>query len=378
MKFSILKYISVGFILFTNISCESFLDRSPGDSLSKPTFWQTEDDAIMAATACYNDWWSGSTILYLDCASDNSFNNFYWEGWTNRGNGSISASDTGSSTYGYSTITRCNDLFENIDRCAFTTDGLKDELIAEAKFIRAFRYMIMTQDYGSVPLITESLPTVESARLPRTDREVLIKFILDEFDAAIAVLPVEPRLTGTISKGAVYAIKMRFLLNLRRYQEASDVAKQIIDLNKYSLYQSYTGLFEMANEGNSEVILDIQYISKEHGNGTIGQMYNNGDGGWSSLVPIQSLVDAYETADGLTIDEWSEYNSSKPYKNRDPRLRATVIFPGQIWAGVNGDRVFDTVSTENNPDHPKQATNCSQSGYTYKKYTNPMSQYDNV
>ncbi len=377
MKFSILKYLCLSLILSTTISCESFLDRAPGDSLSKPTFWQTEDDAIMASTACYNGWMSGSTIIYLDCASDNSYNNFPWEGWNNRGNGGMSSSNTGASTFGYSVITKCNDLLANIDKCTFTTDGLKNTLIAEARFIRAFRYMIMAQDYGSVPLVTEPVATIEESRIPKADRDVLVDFILTEFKAAEATLPTEARLTGSITKGAAQAMQMRFLLNLKRYKESSDMAKVIIESNQYSLFNSFPELFEMKNEGNSEVILDVQYIAKVQGLSVIGQMYNNGDGGWSSIVPLQSLVDEFETADGLTIDEWNGYDATQPYKNRDPRLRATVIFPGQIWSGTNGPRVFDPL-TSGTPDHPRTASASSQSGYTYKKYTNPISQYDDI
>ena len=58
-------------------------------------------------------------------------------------------------------------------------------------------------------------------------------------------------------------------------------------------------------------------------------MYNNGDGGWSSIVPTYNLVDTYEMKNGMTIDEQgSGYDATHPFKDRDPRLAMSVIYPG--------------------------------------------------
>ena len=69
-------------------------------------------------------------------------------------------------------IRRCNTVLENIDNVEFTTAGKKEELIAEAKAIRAYRYFIMNWWYGGVPIIG-SYTTSEEAQVPRnTEAEV--------------------------------------------------------------------------------------------------------------------------------------------------------------------------------------------------------------
>ena len=46
-------------------------------------------------------------------------------------------------------------------------------------------------------------------------------------------------------------------------------------------------------------------------------------------APIQQLVDDYEMMDGTKYD--ATVNGAAPYKNRDPRLYATVLFDGAGW-----------------------------------------------
>ena len=108
-------------------------------------------------------------------------------------------------------------------------------------------------------------------------------------------------------------------------------------------------------------------------------MYNNGDGGWSSIVPTQNLVDMYEMDNGLTIDEVGDYyDPEHPFANRDPRLAMTIVFPGQDWNG----RVYNTLDSEvdgsTNADYPSSADNASKTALTWYKYLGPFSQYSNI
>ena len=123
---------------------QDFLDTAPKDALSPATTWKTETDAESFVVGCYNGLLDPSSILYLDCGSDIGYNNFSWEGWRPWGDGSLSSGNTGASFYDFAIIRRCNTVLENIDNVEFTTAGKKEELIAEAKAIRAYRYFIMT------------------------------------------------------------------------------------------------------------------------------------------------------------------------------------------------------------------------------------------
>ncbi len=124
-------------------------------------------------------------------------------------------------------------------------------------------------------------------------------------------------------------------------------AKSVIDMNQYSLFPDYRGLFMLENEGNSEVIFDVQYAVPEF---TVP---------WDIIIELQinvaptlDLVNSYHMKDGKSIQESSLYDPDQPYENRDPRLHQTVVIPGYMYRGgiVPDDKYFST-------------------GYGFKKYT---------
>lgn len=359
-------------------SCSDFLDTVPHDALSPATTWKTEDDAFKFLVGCYDGWIDGGTLLYQDCASDIGYNNFKWENWKPLGNGSLTAADPGASFYGFSIIRRCNTFMDNIDNIEFADSKKKDNMIGQVRAIRAYQYFELNWWYGGVPLI-ESYETAEEARVPRKTEEEVKQYVYDEIDAAIPLLNDAPAARGYIAKGTALAIKMRSALYYGDYQRAKEAAKAIMDLNQYELDPSYTNLFSVAGLDSKEIIASVQYIENLKTLYTIGQMYNNGDGGWSSIVPTQNLIDMYEMNDGLLKEESDDYDPVHPFANRDPRMAMTVMFPGQD----EEDGVFNTLNRTTrdgkaNPNYPTAADNASKTALTWYKYLYPISQYADI
>ena len=111
------KYSLYAVLLLFITSCSSdFLDRNPLDQPSNETFWNTEKDALAAATGCYEGWFSMDEVVYFDCASDNAYNPFPWEGWQVQATGYATANDYGQNYMKYDKIVRCNNFLANIDR----------------------------------------------------------------------------------------------------------------------------------------------------------------------------------------------------------------------------------------------------------------------
>ncbi len=372
------------------MSCSGFLDRAPSDALSPSTFWKTEADANMAATGCYSDWYTGSTILYLDCTSDIGYNNFPWEGYTKIGNGSFSASDSGAGFYDYTTIRRCNEFLSRIDGIPFKNEADKKDLISQVRFIRSFRYFLMVWNYGGVQIV-ENYTTSEESQVARNSEKEVKDYIQGELVDLVApgVLNETPKERGRIARGAALALKMRIHLYYGEYQDAIDAANEIETLG-YSLEPEYANLFRVTGQGSKEIILASQYILETSFLSTVGQMYPNVDGGWSSMVPTQALVDMYETSAGLTIAEATtagSYDVEMPYVDRDPRLYKTVLLPGFDWMGTNGKtRVFNTLDKSvtvegesvTNADYLTGASNAPQTGISWRKYTDPATQYNDI
>lgn len=370
-------YLLAGVALLS-ASCSDFLDTAPHDALSPSTTWKTEADAESFVVGCYNGLWDPGSILYLDCGSDLGYNNFSWEGWRPWGDGSLSSSNTGASFYSFTIIRRCNTVLDNIDNVEFKSEEKKKDLIAQAKAIRAYKYFLMNWWYGGVPII-DSYLTAEEAQVPRNTEEEVRKQIAQDLDDALAGINTVPSERGRIAKGGVLAIKMREALYYGEWQKAKEAAQAIIDLKQYELDPDFSNLFKLTGVDSKEIIIADQRIPNTFGLGTIGQMYNNKDAGWSSIVPTQNLVDMYEMTDGKTKEESSLYDAAHPFANRDPRMEMTILFPGQDWRGEVLN-TLDELTPEGgkNINYPTYTDNASKTALTWAKYLDPFEQYPNV
>jgi hypothetical protein len=169
---------------------------------------------------------------------------------------------------------------------------------------------------------------------------------MKDLDSAAMVLPLKYSSSdvGRATKGAALALKARVLLyeaspllnpsgDKNKWKAAADAANAVISMAKdagYGLFPDYRGLFLPQNENNKEVIFDVQFIYPLEGNSfdLIDRQYN-------SNAPLLGLAEAYEMqATGLPItNPLSGYDPNNPYKGRDPRLYATIVYPGDTYMG---------------------------------------------
>jgi hypothetical protein len=348
-------------------SCnKDFLDREPLDQYSESSLWTSASDADAALNGCYKGWESGSWIFYMDCASDNAFNPYPWEGYAMMGNMQLlSSNNTGNNKWNFQTIQKCNWFLANVDKTPMD-ETLKKRMTAEARFLRAYKYVVMSQLYGDVPLITTNISTAEANEIQRTSKAEVVQFAKDELTAAAADLPesYDGNDKGRITSGACWALKARLELYNEQYEDCVASCEKIMD--KYTLFASYSNLFRIQNEHNSEIILDVEYIANDVPLDNLGVMVIESQGGWWSVNPTQSLVDAYEMSNGKTInDPASGYDPDDPYKNRDPRLDATIIHPGSLYEGS----YFDPLD----PASIDYYAAYSYTGYAPKKYVSHLS-----
>ena len=155
---------------------------------------------------------------------------------------------------------------------------------------------------------------------------------------------------------AAYALKSRALLYLASplnnpsgasdlWQKAADAALAFISKNSsssnpYKLFttedndpkQNYYKCFTYTPHLNPEYILsrsewntsNVERLSLPCG-------YTGKQTAVGRTNPTQNFVDAYETINGLPIDEDPKFDENNPYANRDPRLEQTILHQGSIW-----------------------------------------------
>lgn len=316
-----------------------------------------------------------------------------------------------------------NHINENIEIRAQNGQPLIDQYQAEARFLRAYFYFLLMQQYGPVVLMGEDVTPPDAVaadmQIPRSSFDECVDYVVSELDKAAEVLPIQPLRNGQasdaeygrITKGIALAVKSRLLLyaaspqyngnkdvasftntdgkqliaqnyDVNKWKRAADAAKAVIDLGVYSLYKdpsgdpikSLDGIF--FNSWNTEQIFVRK--SNDLREWDVHSMPRQA-GGWNGIAPTQELVDAYFMSDGLLPSESSLYSESgftnvngvsvyNMYMNREPRFYHAVTYNNSIWQGGNMNSpaaISFFVSGPNGRNgHP---TDFSKTGYLNRK-----------
>ncbi|MCB0644611.1 MAG: RagB/SusD family nutrient uptake outer membrane protein, partial [Phaeodactylibacter sp.] len=253
---------------------------------------------------------------------------------------------------GYKYIRECNIFFEEISE-AETSDERKVELSAEVRFIRAYVYANLLWRYGGVPIVEEVYELTDEVKFSRNSYDEVLDYIIAELDKAMPDLAAkyEPGdgNFGRATQHAALALKSRLYLyaaselqnpsgDLAKWQLAADAAKAVIDLNAYTLEDSYGEAFLDVN--NEQIF--VRSFSESNGHLVTFLNTNHTLGGWGGWggrnAPSQNLVDDYEMANGElpfladgTVNPASGYDPQNPYVDRDPRFYETIIFQGDVF-----------------------------------------------
>lgn len=378
-------YSILSLVLFSCVD----LEREPIDAYSSDTFFTSKEAAMSNLAAVYqyskmSGFFEDGDAIYMDDITDNAYCPFSNQLTSFIALGSATPSLTGKyvdlyrSYFDYIGIRNANYFLENIDQVKMD-DSKKQELKAEVRFLRAFNYARKMMCFGGVPLVKTVLNYGEETKIPRSTETEITSFVVSELGAAAEALPLTRPADeyGRITKGAALALKARVELFAKDYVNAAKDAKAVMDLGIYDLYSDYEGLFWEKNQGdaarNREVLLEVCYNPPTWASWLDG-LYTVAEGGWNSVNPTQSLVDAYETKNGKTIANDPTYNAEKPYENRDPRFYASVIYPGLEW----NDRIFNSLQPVGPDEYYNSSKgNRSRTGYCLRKHCAPVSELPN-
>lgn len=384
--------ISMAMMAFLLSSCaKSFLNRQPTNAYSISSLFTDSSDVIAALNGCYNGWnnpfsdsgpsWADAlNVQYMDCVSDNAYSQFPWEGFQAYGSGLATSNNTNDeSLWNFVTIQKCNWFLKNVVKAPID-QSLMLRTEGEARFIRVYTYFVMSQLYGDVPLDTVALTTTQANEVTRTPKAEVTKWMLSELAEIAPNLPVTYPAAdfGRITQGAALALKARIELYNGDWADCVKDCQAVENLGVYSLFPNYGDMFRIQNENNSGVILNIQYKENDQPNGGLGVMPSSSYGGWSSIDPTQSLVDSYDMLNGKPItDPTSGYDPAHPFNNRDPRLAATIVYPGELYPYANNQPNYYDPIDASSPDY-YSGNNNSKTGYLVKKFTSHLSDYDNM
>ena len=88
---------------------------------------------------------------------------------------------------------------ENLPESTFDDDALRERLLGEAYFLRAYYYHQLTRYYGGAPIIDRPYGLGEDYSAPRGTYAELVDFMISDLDQAISLLDGKPTTAGRAS-----------------------------------------------------------------------------------------------------------------------------------------------------------------------------------
>lgn len=350
-----LSGILILLIVLSITSCKKYLDSELKGTRSDTQFYQTAEDAELALTGIYNmlTFAESDNRLWVfgDVASDDAA----------KGGNAGDQADIGdiddfniSADNGnlyvvwaicYEGISRANKLLDNINNIPMDVER-RDQIIGESKFLRAFYYYWLGAIWGNVPVHLTSPTTEEMQKAATPVNQLFENVIEDDLNEAIALLPetFTGADLGRATKYTALGLLTKVYLVEKKWPEAENAARQIVNSGLFFLNPLYRANFEFTTKDNPEIIFGVQHLAGR--NPWLGNRLNQWfapqtNNGYGFNAPTQNFVDAFEvTGEGVV----------------DPRLDYTVGRPGMPWFS-------DTVLFD--PEW-------SPTGYLTKKYNQPL------
>ena len=388
------KYTIFAFtVSFLLSSCSDVLDKYPLDKPSQETFYTNKTEIERGINACYGflqETGDGSYAfpIVLDCMSDNGFprqdNDFKTiaKGEHDDKTGVIKTTWNRA----YQGVGRCNTMLKVLnEKASLLTQEQITQFKGEALFLRAYYYTRLVIYWGDVPLVIEPISTIsEGMSLTRTPKEQVIQQIMSDYSEAVDLLPLAYSMStdlGRATKGTANAYKARSALYFGEWDIAAKSAKSVIDSKIYELYPKYGNLFVVAglwDANNKEILLKREYSAAINQYQSLPQyMQTRNTNGFAAVVPSQNLIDSYHCIDGKNIAESNLFNKNKPFENRDPRLRLSIVVPGDRYGDYQFEGHMDSTTCYNyitetrvtNKDCYAYSPYTSYTGYNARKFS---------
>lgn len=368
-------------LVLSMTACNGFLDREPDKIMTDE---QIFNDPVMIKSVLANyygrvtwgqhvaDW--GSFTIIDDAAKcdggpdqRSTFEDDLWR------------------VYDYTLVRNINQFLKGLRETTALTDAEKAPLEGEARFLRAWYYFNMCRGLGGMPIVGDDIfdytpgMDVTSMQYPRSTEAEMYDYIISECQAIAGMMSTNKQTNSARAnkwtakmleaRAALYAGSIANYNNKMTtpiktdggevgipadkaegyYKIALAAAEDVILNSPYELQDKRPddkGLnFYQAvsvKENNTEVIWarDYKYPGQTHGFTTSNAPKSHAediDNSWLGVV--LNLVEQYEEIDTDTPGEGSKietmengtykfYDSADaPFKNRDPRLWGTVIYP---------------------------------------------------
>lgn len=273
MKRKIIKAaLAIALITGISVSCsDDFTEREIEYSISSDNYFNSEEDYYKALVATYDILQSTYVNVILgEIASDNTFSGgesandvIGWQQVDEMIHTPVNSNIRDVWNWMFVGVNRASYIMEFKDKIDF--EG-KEQIIAEARFLRAYYHFELVKWFGAIPLKGDARFALgDELSIPRSEPEVVYESIENDLLLAIEDLDAVAPQVGRVTKGAAQALLGKVYLYQNKNAEAAAMLDNVINSGMYSLAQGddYSNLFEHEAENGPESVFEVQYTDVE-------------------------------------------------------------------------------------------------------------------
>ncbi len=268
LKIAVLSFLTAA--TFTACS-DKYLELDDKQNLTENTFWTTRQHALQGITATYGalqahdgskwTWFEEvfTTLNYKGDDIDNNKNEPYGKNLAAFVNSADESGPWGLWATCYAGIGRANQVIEKVPSINVMTQDERNQIVGEAKFLRAYNYFLLVNGFENVPLVLTFEKDITKLQAPQATAADVWAQIEKDLTEAEAVLP--PNYTdaykGRATKGAAKALLAKTYLFREKWALAEAKFREIY--GQYTLNANYADNFNGTKENGPESVFEIQF-----------------------------------------------------------------------------------------------------------------------
>lgn len=375
--------ISICFIGLTFSCSDEFAQPDPPFAVTSDNFFLSEEDYTNALIGAYDVLQATYVNVILgEIASDNTHAGgesatdvIGWQQIDRMIHTPVNDNLDDVWDFNFAGVYRASYIIENADN-DIEFDS-KKQIIAEARFLRAYFNFELVKWFGSIPIKPEGrFELGEELSIPRSAIEDVYNYIEDDLLQAIPDMAEQAPQIGRASRYSAHALLGKVYLYQEKFLKSAEQLQAVIeDSGQYHLYgtqgeEDFLNLFEFFAENSGESVFEIQYTGVQgagfgclqcsEGNVAVGFSGIRGyagpffESGFGFNLPTQEAVDAFSANDLrkelsiLDIEAWSEETGSVfNIGNQDPITGHTGFYNRKYLPRIN-DNIPDVNLTHPN------------------------------
>lgn len=374
--------LGLSLLLFMGACSDDFVEVTPPYAINSETFFEAPEDYENALVGAYDLLQATYTNAILGEIASQDINAggesptdvIGWQQVDRMIHTPINDNLRDVWNFNFAGVQRASFIIQNEDNIDF--EG-KDQIIAEARFLRAFFNFELSKWFGPIPIKPGGqFELGEEVAIPRSSMSDVYRLIESDLETAIenlSVMSVEP---GRVNQMAARALLGKMYLYEENFDAAATQLEEVINSGQYHLYgtqgdEDFADLFEFEGENGPESVFEVQYTGVQgagfdclqcsEGNVMVGFSGIRGyagpifESGFGFCLPRESIYEAFEENDLrrdlsiLDIEAWAaETGASYNIGNQDPETGHTGYYNRKYLPRINNNQPDVNLTQPNN------------------------------